>query len=73
MPIDFEDARDQINSLEFEDWLRRSTALVLRREERIKAEAQLKFNRHPRTRFSRFLHSLADKLALKDDVCQYLS
>ncbi len=63
-PIDFEDARDQYGSLEFEDWLRRSTAAIIRREKEIKEEKQRRFDRHPRTRLSRFLIRLSLRIAL---------
>ena len=63
-PLDFEDARDQYGSLEFEEWLRRSAAHRRRVEEQVKENARKKYERHPRTRISRCLQSLSEKIAL---------
>ena len=63
-PLDFEDARDQYGSIEFENWLCRSASAALRREKAIKEEKQRRFDRHPRTRLSRLLIKLSERIAL---------
>ena len=61
-PLDFEDARDQYGSIEFEDWLRRLTAAAIKKE--IQDAKLQRFNRHPRTRLSRLLIKLSERIAL---------
>ena len=65
MPLDFEDARDQYGSYEFEEWLHRTTAHHKRMRELAKENARKRYERHPRTRISSFLHCLANRIAIQ--------